>query len=669
MQFSDFQKLFTEHSKRVLSHGNLFLLDVDRDELWNTYLESYPPEYNQVFRERRGFDCACCRQFVKNYGALAAITADFEVVTLWDFNTNDSVYQPMLDGMRRVLHAEVDRAFFAKTPKLGTRVNIEELADGYLTWNHLYMEVPDSYVTPNVAEKQEEKRAIASVFKRSLDGISADSIATVLELIEEKILYRGEEWLGALAKFQQIHRAYHSTPMKKRTKFAWRMAEQVGIGVAKIRNHSIGTLLTNLSEGMDVELAMKKYESIMAPTNYKRPTAAITKRMVENAQRVVEEMGLVDSLPRRHSVLSDLTINNVLWANRSARKGNTQLDVFSQLREEIRVNPTSLRNVQPISIEEFLQHSDNYQSIEILFEPRLAGNLVSLTAPQNPDATSLFKWSNPFAWAYNGNVADAITQQVKSAGGNVDGPFRFSPRWNTQGDNRNDYDAHAITPDGRIYFGDKRKGYGQLDVDIQYPSSDQVAVENIYWPSLDKITRGIYKFGVHCYAHRGGTSGFDAEIYMNGELYHFDYPKNLKHDETIWVAEVTWDGRQFSIKPLLDTRGATVSSKNIWGIATNQFHPVSVAMLSPNHWDGQGVGNRHFFFMLNGCVNDGVANGFYNEFLHEALTPHKKVFEALGSKMKVEPSEHQLSGLGFSSTKRESVIVRINNRQLAKIVF
>ena len=41
--------------------------------------------------------------------------------------------------------------------------------------------------------------------------------------------------------------------------------------IAKIRNTAMGTLLINLSEGMDLEKAVRQYENIMAPSNYKRP--------------------------------------------------------------------------------------------------------------------------------------------------------------------------------------------------------------------------------------------------------------------------------------------------------------------------------------------------------------------------------------------------------------
>jgi hypothetical protein len=81
-------------------------------------------------------------------------------------------------------------------------------------------------------------------------------------------------------------------------------------------------------------------------------------------------------------------------------------------------------------------------------------------------------------------------------------------------------------------------------------------------------------------------------------------------------------------------------------------------MHSPNHWDGQGIGNKHTFFIVDGFQNPDPVRGFYNEFLNETLQPHRKVLEMLGSKVKVLPQKEQLSGLGFSSTVRNSLVVR-----------
>ncbi len=75
--------------------------------------------------------------------------------------------------------------------------------------------------------------------------------------------------------------------------------------------------------------------------------------------------------------------------------------------------------------------------------------------------------------------------------------------------------------------------------------------------------------------------------------------------------------------------------------------------------------------MLDKCMNEDQARGFYNEFLHNDLQPYRKVLEMVGSKIKTEKSADQLSGLGFSSTKRSEVIVKVTGaitRQL-KVVF
>ena len=288
------------------------------------------------------------------------------------------------------------------------------------------------------------------------------------------------------------------------------------------------------------------------------------------------------------------------------------------------------------------------------------GKLRNLIAPQDPVAPSMFKWGNNFSWSYNGDIADSMKQNVKAAGGKVDGILRFSLQWNDNADNPNDFDAHCIEPKGNlIYYGDKRNytTSGNLDVDIMHPGN-KVAVENITWSNRSKMQEGRYQFKVHNYSHNGGRSGFTAEIEYDGQIYSYTYDKELRPNEKILVADLMFsktDGITFT--KALDS---TYSQKELWGIKTNTFVEVASLMRSPNHWNVQTKsGNEHYFFFLQGALNPGNPRGFYNEFLNSNLLEHKHVFEALGSKMRVEHSNNQLAGLGFSTTQRNSVIAKV----------
>jgi hypothetical protein len=71
--------------------------------------------------------------------------------------------------------------------------------------------------------------------------------------------------------------------------------------------------------------------------------------------------------------------------------------------------------------------------------------------------------------------------------------------------------------------------------------------------------------------------------------------------------------------------------------------------------------------MLEGCHNNEPARGIYNEFLHSSLERHRKVFEVLGDKTKCQPGHKQLSGVGFSSTRGDTMVVRVAGQNINKL--
>jgi hypothetical protein len=283
--------------------------------------------------------------------------------------------------------------------------------------------------------------------------------------------------------------------------------------------------------------------------------------------------------------------------------------------------------------------------------------LMSLTAPVHPDPKQLVRWDNDFAWSYNGNIADSIKEKVKRAGGRVEGvTLRASLSWW----NTDDLDIHVYGPGGHISFS-QRTGHlcgGWLDVDMNVNNPVRDAVENVTW---QRPIDGDYKVTVHNYTHRESRDpGFVIEVENKGQLSHFNYPIGVRQSQEIHVVTLRVKKGKIVETMIGDSKITTNDvSQDKWGLSTENYVKVNAVTLSPNYWGDNAVGNKHTFFVLDGCLNDEPTRGIYNEFLHSRLEKHRKVFEIIGDKTQCQPTEGQLSGLGFSSTKKDSVIVKV----------
>jgi hypothetical protein len=173
------------------------------------------------------------------------------------------------------------------------------------------------------------------------------------------------------------------------------------------------------------------------------------------------------------------------------------------------------------------------------------------------------------------------------------------------------------------------------------------------------MIEGIYHLFVNNFTHRENKDvGFLVEIEFNGETNTFSCDREVRPGENVTVAKFTFSHKE-GIK-IIESLPQQNISKVLWNRATETFHPVTMMMLSPNYWNGRAVGNKHYFFMMQDCKREGSSRGFFNEYLSDNLREHRKVFEILGSKMRTEEDGEQLSGLGFSSTRRSNIFVKVS---------
>lgn len=670
LTFTQFRDAIKAQFEVLKTLGELYTVDLVKDDLYQFYLDSYPEGTNVVYRERLEYDGNYDKSFIRTAGRVVAIH-NGKLVSVWDVQIG-GYYQVVADAMKEMVEgAQIKDRFFHFESKVGMESNIElnQETGKTKTWRHFHVQLPSAVVKDGsqIPTLRGELRTNYEMLSRSLKDFTVDAAETILDLIAQDSLYKGAEKKGIVEAFLKAKRAYDKTPVEQRELFCWKESEKLG-KKGRFRGDVVGTLLGDLSEGKDLVAAVASFESKVDSTNYKRTTALITPAMVKSAQEKVVDLGLQDSLARRFAVTSDLTINNVLFADRTAK---AQMNVFEQLASDTKTAPKKLDKIEEISIADFIKNVlPKAQTLELLVENRLQPNLVSLIAPANEGAPNLFKWDNGFSWSYNGEVTDSIKERVKAAGGNVAGDLRVSLSWY----NSDDLDLWVHEPSGgKIYHGSKvGRSKGTLDVDMNaYGKSDaHNPVENVTWARESEIIEGEYRVVVNNYNKRmSDRVGFEIQMEFKGQVFSFAHPQALGNSKNVEVVRFKYT-RAKGVE-IISSIGHTKSSQDAWGIKTETFQKVALVLNSPNFWDDQTIGNQHFFFMLEGCQNPESTRGFYNEYLRDELHEDRKVFEMLAGKLKAEFTEDQLSGLGFSVTKRNEVVVKVSgsfNRTL-KIKF
>lgn len=651
MEFKPFADIINAKFMKM-AEKPLYKANTPVESIWEAYQAAFTAEANKIFRERRVHECNTCNSFIKKLGAVVTIEGD-KLDTIWNVKGLASPYKEVAATLHKIVSkSAISSVFLTDENLVGKEFNIEPNTAGDIKWEHFYATIPASFVVPNVATLRGEIDTTVSVFKRALTEFSVETLELVSDLCNT--IYRGTEYKATVDHFLTLKKEYD---ISKQSLYIWENYTRYPTG---FRTSAIGTLIQDLMADKDTVEAVNSYGVKVDPANFKRVTSVATPKQREEALKFIDDNGMRDSLPRRAAVLEDISTTNVLFVNNDAKMKMKDplaelLATISKPKAKVSATP------QEIHIDDFLStvlpHSSN---IEALVENKHTANFVSLVAPQHPTAPNMLKWGNNFSWSYAGEMTDSMKEKVKAAGGKIDGVLRFSIQWNEEGqDSNNDLDAHCYTPNGNhIYFGNKRNN---LDVDIQRPGG-KTAVENITWESLKDLVNGKYVFSVHNFSGRN-SKGFRAQIEYNGVIREYDYSPSVSGE--IRVATVTFKNGEFSIREHLPS---SQSAKAQWDVSTMSYQKVSTVMLSPNFWDGQTVGNKHFFFMLDGCKNPDPIRGFYNEFLSDSFRDHRKTFELLSSAMKCEPSDEQLSGLGFSSTQRNDLHVKVDSRPY-KIIF
>ena len=700
MTFKEFnQKIQQQFDK--MQQFKLFRLNLTGQQIWDMYLFGFSPEQNPIFRdpESSTMNCNNDKHFVRRYGNIVAIDDNLNIISLWDIDVEGTDYVDTIKTLREyIATAKIQEVFFETFDELNSlpyesckkgqdkfrlghiktlkkytqdeadkfgKVNTQDIYE----FNHFHVWVNKNFVDisgKSVEAVMGQYRDAKNVFQRAIQEIPLDTLELVKDLIVQGSLLNGKAHLSKVVEFCKLKKIYDEVPTNQKDNWCW--VNSYNLPIAKFRNELIGTLCVELAEGVELNTACLTWNKRVDPANYMKAKAPITTNQIKQAQQFVEENGYTESFNRKFATIEDIDVSEIRHMNIDSVVKPVGLFSGVQPTVSTRHKRSQFDNIEEVSIDKFMSDIlPTCTSIEAFFENRMINNLVCLTTANNKSSKPIFKWSNNYSWTYNGNLTgkSLIKENVKAVGGKTSGVIRCSLQWNdedTQG--IVDLDLHCKTPNKRVSFNDKKDSVSTtwLDVDMINPS--KIGIENI---TVDQLKLdGKYDFYVNNFSGHTQHKGFKAEIEFNGETYNYQHLQAFTNN--VRIATITVNKGNITIEHHLPESS---SNKNIWSLNTNQFHKVNLVCLSPNHWAANNIGNKHYFFMLDGCKSDVPMRAFHNENLIGDLLEHRKVMEVLADTTRLEPTDKQLAGLGFNATVKDDLILKLKGsfQRTVKITF
>lgn len=114
MEFVKFKRAVHAQFNRLAAGADmLFLTNVDKDALWDCYLNSFPEE------ERQSHNCNNCKHYIRHYGRVVAIK-DNKVVTMWENLQLDEPYATVARNLDALVKSKpVVDVFITRDYELG----------------------------------------------------------------------------------------------------------------------------------------------------------------------------------------------------------------------------------------------------------------------------------------------------------------------------------------------------------------------------------------------------------------------------------------------------------------------------------------------------------------------------------------------------------------------
>lgn len=388
---NEFKKFREAMQKRVVEtfRSGAPIFRTNSHNICEVYLKSFHTDKQQYY------NCSDCLDFIRKYGGLVTITRAGGLEPLLWGNLEkipETYYNTVVDMVEYVKSREITGAFHNKNPMWG-----KFRSDGE-TWNHL-----NAYVW---IESGSKESVINNNFKQVVNFVCRYGRKT---FDYAKNLFQSQVLSNTHGVYEQLEFLQEAKELLKRKQInlVWLKIAKAPQGFCHPNASLIGTLIDDCNKNLSSIAILQRYKDKLHPLKYQRPEAPPKDGNIYRAEKLIERLGIADSLRRRYARFEEIEI---IWTPKTKKT----MGVFACLRESTRCDIPPMRK---ITLTKFMREILPSAEKITITAPTI-GNYGAFTTAVVDDSPLIFKWDNPLdyfvyyggsnsgIWGLSGNGVD-----------------------------------------------------------------------------------------------------------------------------------------------------------------------------------------------------------------------------------------------------------------------
>jgi hypothetical protein len=435
-----------------------------KGQLFHTKTKGLSTAYLDSFEDpafKQSVNCVCCQQFIRNFGGLCFITDTGEVVSaIWDATNVSDEYKVAFGALEKEVSSRrpVGRFWGPLEPWGRSEVN---------GWKHFSLPMMEEFSHAAPSGRNGASRTAATTLNLALNDFSLEDCNRAMHVLSSGALNNQKKFVPMMQFLIDLHQDI--VKYGNRSELVVKAAGYCPDGWSTPRDSMIGNLIGWVREGKNGTWITRNWNDRVRPEVFKRPTEAPAAGQIRSAEKLIEELGLKESLKRRLATFDEIK-PFALWVKPEAVPEEPAADggVFGHLTPKGKAEATKQEIELPpvgVSLNEFISDIlPKAKSIEVSLLRHQKFRFSGFMTAVDPEAPPILKWDsetdrNPFSgWAIRGTDDAGIHPYHRGLPNQqwheISGFFAPCSDWSDYGRSINQGGAMIVTVPGQIPYTD-----------------------------------------------------------------------------------------------------------------------------------------------------------------------------------------------------------------------